>query len=189
MPYIKFDTIPSTNDFLKSYCKTQELPDFFYVITDHQSKGRGQHANTWESDCCKNILLSIYLKPYLSVTEQNILSQMVALSLVKVLQKFNISDIKIKLPNDILADGKKIAGVLIENKINGKNWIQSIIGIGLNVNQTNFKNLPMATSMKTLVGQDFEIKQIVDYLLGQLQFYYKVAPEQVSKEFNKWLNK
>ncbi len=189
MPYIKFDTITSTNDFLKSYCKTRELPDFFYVLAEQQTKGRGQSTKTWQSDCCKNILLSIYLRPEMALKDQNILSQIVALSIVKVLQKFNIPAIKIKLPNDILADGKKIAGILIENSLQQQNWKHSIIGIGLNVLQTEFEDLPHATSMKTLTGQDFDRSEIVNCLLKQLKIYFKKPATEVTTEFNKYLQK
>ncbi len=127
MDNIKFNTITSTNDFLKSYAKTHKISDFFYVLTDFQTGGRGQHSNIWQSECCENILISIYIKPDMALSQQAVLNQIVAVSIVKVLQKFNIPNVRIKLPNDILADGKKIAGILIENKIIGQKWLQSII--------------------------------------------------------------
>ena len=187
MSYIKFDTITSTNDFLKSYAETQDLKDFFYIVTDQQTKGRGQRSNIWQSECCKNVLISIFLKPNIEPAQQTILNQMVSLSIVKVLQKFNIPNVKIKLPNDIMAESKKIAGILIENKISGNKWLQSIIGIGLNVNQTNFVNLPMAVSMKSLTGQTYDRDLIIKLLLEQLQFHYKQQPEKLQDEFNKLL--
>ncbi len=187
MHYIKFDTITSTNDFLKYYAETQELNNFFYVYSEFQSNGQGQRSNVWQSECCKNILISIFLKPNIEPAQQTILNKMVSLSIVKVLQKFNIPGVSIKLPNDIMADGQKIAGILIENKISGNKWVQSIIGIGLNVNQTNFVNLPMAVSMKSLTGQTYDREQIIKHLIEQLQFHYKQQPEILQKEFNKLL--
>ena len=187
MSYIKFDTITSTNDFLKSYAGTHKPENFFYVYADYQSKGRGQHSNIWQSECCKNILMSIFLKPALSPEQQNLLNKIVSLSIVKVLQKFNIPGVRIKLPNDIMADAKKIAGILIENKIHGNKWQQSIIGIGLNVNQTDFVNLPTAISMKNLTGKTYDREQIMKLLIEQLRFHYGMSAEELEKEFNKWL--
>jgi len=189
MKYIKFDTIISTNDFLKSYAKSQKLPDFFYVYADEQTNGRGQGSNTWQSNCCKNVLMSIFLMPEIKAEKQQFISQITALAIVKVLQKFNIPNLQIKLPNDILADGKKIAGILIENVINQQDIKQSIIGIGLNVNQTNFVNLPMAISMKNLTGTDFNRDIIVTELVKQLKYFYNLPPDMVSEVFNKYLTK
>jgi len=187
MHYIKFDTIESTNDFLKSYAKTKKLPDFFYVYTDKQSKGRGQQSNTWQSDCCKNILISIFLQPKLSVSQQQQLNQIVALSIIKVLEKFNILKLNIKLPNDIMSDGKKIAGILIENVIRHQTWKQSIIGIGLNVNQTEFVNLPQATSMKLISGKDYNQEDIIALLIQELKENYQQNPDILSREFERLL--
>ncbi len=187
MNYIKFDTITSTNDFLKSYAANHKLKDFFYVTAEYQTKGRGQHSNSWQSECCKNVLISIFLKPDLTPDRQTELNRIVALSIVKVLEKFNIPAVRIKLPNDIMADGQKIAGILIENKINGKKWLQSIIGIGLNVNQTNFVNLPTAISMKNLTGQTFDRDKIIQLLMAHLQFYLQESPEKLKNEFDKLL--
>ena len=187
MEYIKFDTITSTNDFLKSYAETHEISDFFYVLADVQTGGRGQHTNIWQSECCKNILISIFLQPDIDLAQQARLNQIVAVSIVKVLQKFNIPNVRIKLPNDILADAKKIAGILIENKIIGQKWLQSIIGIGLNVNQSNFVNLPMAVSMKQITEINHDRDEIVKLLIEQLKICYQKSPEKIQNDFNNLL--
>ncbi len=187
MNYIKFDTITSTNDFLKSYGKIQSLPDFFYIYTDWQTGGRGQRTNTWQSDCCKNVLISYFLKPGLAVSQQAHLNQMVAVAIVKVLQKFNIPDLKIKLPNDIMADEKKIAGILIENIIAGQNWKQSIIGIGINVNQKRFEHLPQATSMSLLTRKNYDVEEIIKLLTQELKELYKQNSGVISRDFQRFL--
>ncbi len=187
MHYIKFDTIESTNDFLKRYSKEQALPGFFYVYTDLQTKGRGQHANSWQSACCKNILLSIFIQPDLPVEKQYILNQIVSIAIVKVLQKFNIPDIKIKLPNDIMSGGKKIAGILIENVISQKKWKQSIIGIGLNVNQTQFDALPNATSMKLVTQQDFDVETVLGTLVKTIKELCENKPNNLTELFENQL--
>ncbi len=187
MNYIKIDTINSTNEFLKSYSQTKDLPNFFYVITDLQTQGKGQRSNIWQSECCKNILISFYLKPDFSPAKQYLLNQIVSLSILAVLQKFNIPDVQIKLPNDILSGKKKISGILIENKIQHNKIIQSIIGIGLNVNQTDFVNLPDAVSMKMRTGTDYDKDTIVESLLDNLKKYHRTEPELLDELFNKYL--
>ena len=185
MNYIKFDTINSTNDFLKSYSKTTDLPDFFYVYTDFQESGRGQGSNVWQSVCCKNVLMSVFLRPGFELKEQAILSRIIALSIIKVLQKFNIHGLQIKLPNDIMADRKKIAGILIENQIAQNRWKSSIIGIGLNVNQTDFVNLPEATSVKKITGVEFEPEMIVHQLVEEIKKQYVRDADELKQEFEK----
>jgi len=187
MKYIKFDTITSTNDFLKSYSKIQKLPDFFYVYSDVQTKGRGQQSNIWQSDCCKNVLVSFYLEPAIPLTHQIRLSRIVALAIIKVLEKFNIPDLKIKLPNDIMSDGQKIAGILIENVIKKNTWQHSIIGIGLNVNQTNFHNLPNATSMTKITKKKYNIEEIILALKNELIRLNKQEDEILKQEFERLL--
>jgi len=185
MNYIKFDTITSTNDFLKRYGKITDLPDFFYVAADFQTKGRGQKVNTWQSECCRNILISFWLRPNIAVQDQQILSAVTALSLVKVLQKFNIPGVKIKLPNDILSGNKKIAGILIENSIKKNTWQNSVIGIGLNVNQTDFVQLPDATSMKKITGQNYNRQEIIDLLQTELKNHYTMPSHKIMTEFER----
>ncbi len=188
MKYIKFDTIDSTNDFLKSYSKTNRIDNFFYVYADYQNKGRGQHSNTWQSDCCKNLLLSIFFKPDWDLSQQQRLNQAVALSIVKVLQKFNICDVKIKLPNDIMSGNKKLGGILIENVIYKKQWKRSIIGIGLNVNQDNFVNLPQAVSMKNLTGVEYDREKLIKLLIDEFKKQIRRNPQSIKKEFDSLLN-
>ena len=187
MDYIKFDTINSTNDFLKSYSKTTELPDFFYAYADFQTGGRGQRSNVWQSACCKNVLLSIFIRPRFDLTRQAILNHVVSLSIVKVLQNFNIPALQIKLPNDIMSGKKKIAGILIENIIYKNQWKNSIIGIGLNVNQTDFVNLPDATSIKKITGVEYPPEMIVHQLVEEIKKQYARDAEELRTEFNNLL--
>jgi len=189
MNYIKFDTINSTNEFLKSYSQSQDLQDFFYVIADFQTQGKGQRANDWKSECCKNLLISIFMKPNFPVAQQYRLNHIVSLAIVDVLQQYDIPEVQIKLPNDILSGGKKISGILIENKIQQNEIKQSIIGIGLNINQTDFVHLPDAVSMKSISGKSFDIQQIAELLVQKLQNLYQSSPNVLEKRFKELLTK
>jgi len=183
MQYIKIDTINSTNDFLKNYQKETRLDNFFYVFAGFQTNGRGQRSNTWQSDCCKNVLMSILIYPEWKLTQQKILNQIISLSIIRILENFNVPGLQIKLPNDILADGKKIAGILIENVIYRNNWKSSVVGIGLNVNQTDFVNLPGAVSMKNLTGRNYDVEKLVHQLAAEIKQQVKRDAAGLQKEF------
>lgn len=165
----------STNQLLWQKANEQSLPEGFVIQTDFQSNGRGQGANTWESEKKKNLLCSLLLFPQkIDINQQFLLSEIVALAVKNVLQKELNKTIKIKWPNDIYVDNKKIAGILIENKIMGKQFATSIIGIGLNINQTHFfSNAPNPISMKILTQKDFDIKKIMLSIREEIMNYYK----------------
>ena len=187
MNSINFDTILSTNDFLKSYAKKNNLPDFFFVRANEQTKGKGQRTNVWQSECCKNILISYYVKYKIPAENQFLLNRIVSVSLIEFLQKFNIPDVKIKYPNDILSGFYKIAGILIENTIYKNHIKDSIIGIGLNVNQQKFKNLPFAVSMKMLTGKTYDLVELTEILTKILIENFDKKPEKISLLYEKYL--
>ncbi len=189
MKYIKFDTIDSTNDFLKNYLKSNHPIDFFYVFADEQTKGRGQRLNNWKSECCKNILISYAVRFPLPAQKHFLLNQIVSVAVIDFLEKFNISGLKIKSPNDIMAGYEKLAGILIENTIFKNQIKQSIIGIGINVNQTKFPDLPFATSMKNLTGMDYNRDQLIEELTYQLKLSFSKPEKEIIKQYNSYLYK
>jgi len=130
----------STNDLLRQMIRENDLPEGFVVQTDFQTDGKGQTGNSWESAKGENLLFSMVLYPQnIHPTEQFLLSQLVSLGLKKTLDQY-VDGITIKWPNDIYWNNKKIAGILIENVLQGKIIKHSILGIGLNVNQDTFKS-------------------------------------------------
>ncbi len=130
----------STNDFLTNLLKSKKISEGDSVITDYQHKGRGQRNNIWSSENGSNILFSFLLSPELMVKNQFYLHVIISNAIIKSLKKINI-DGKIKWPNDIYVQNKKIAGILIESFISGKKVQNSIIGIGINLNQKIFSGL------------------------------------------------
>ena len=143
---IWLDVAESSNDEAR---KTIDILDNLSVIAVRcQTKGRGQRTNTWETAPGKNLTFTIVLKDFeILPSEQIAISQITALSVVDFLALHGI-EAKIKLPNDIYVGAKKICGILIEHSLRGNRILHSIIGIGLNVNQTSFPSeLPNPTSM------------------------------------------
>ncbi len=151
MNIIKLNAIDSTNNYLKKIIVDEGISDYTVVTAKFQTEGKGQLGTKWDSEDSKNLICSVYKKDInIKAQDQFVISALVSLALIKTLRKANLSNLHIKWPNDIMSDNKKICGILIENIVK-ENYIKdSVIGIGLNVNQTIFNNLPNATSIKNL---------------------------------------
>lgn len=188
MKLIKLDAIDSTNDFLKGLSASQELENFTVVTAENQTKGRGQMGAVWNSEKSKNLIMSVFVKDLLvgldSIYQLNIAT---ALSIVEVLKKNNIKNLSIKWPNDIMSDNYKLAGILIENSFKSDGSIASIIGVGLNVNQTNFDNLPKASSMAVIANSNFNKEELVVLIVEQLKNNLKLLHSNSSVLWDNYL--
>ncbi|MGO4819341.1 biotin--[acetyl-CoA-carboxylase] ligase [Flavobacterium sp. W22_SRS_FP1] len=170
MKLIKLDAIDSTNDFLKGLSNEQQLENFTVVTAENQTKGKGQMGSVWDSEVGNNLTMSVFIKD--SVSEVNqifVLNVGVAIAIVQALENFNIPNLMIKWPNDIMSYNFKIAGILIENSIKSNGTIHSIVGLGLNVNQTNFINLPKASSLSVICDAQFDKEKIMYEVIEQLK--------------------
>jgi len=138
---IVLDEVDSTNDYLKSQVSNfKPLPEWTAIMAKHQTRGRGQRDNVWHTPADQNITVSLLIYPkYLPPQQQFYLNIFVSLGIIDWLKSIHI-EAQIKWPNDIMLANKKIAGILIENKVNSKGIVQSIIGIGINANQVDFPN-------------------------------------------------
>ena len=170
MPIIKLDAIDSTNDYLKRLSKESVLENYTIVMANEQTKGKGQMGAKWVSEKGKNLTMSILVKDF-ALRKENIfdLNIAVTVSVLNVLKNIQIPNITIKWPNDILSDSKKVAGILIENSLKPDSSLNSIIGIGLNLNQTNFENLPQATSLTCITGGIYDLEEIATKLKKSLE--------------------
>ena len=170
MNIIKLDAIDSTNDFLKKLSRNQLLTNFTVVSTLCQTKGRGQMGTVWQSEKGKNLTISILIKNVVSdITKIYDLNVAVSVAVFSVLQRLQITNLSIKWPNDIMAGDKKIGGILIENRIISATEIESVVGIGLNINQSIFPDLLGATSLYNLTGHTFDIDEIVQQSVLEIQ--------------------
>ncbi|MDL2304552.1 biotin--[acetyl-CoA-carboxylase] ligase [Bacteroides sp. OttesenSCG-928-D19] len=144
----------STNQFMQMIAGTEELVSGSIVLADFQTAGRGQVGNYWESEAGKNLTFSIFLCPTdVPANRSFVISEMASLSVKYTLDKY-IPDVSVKWPNDIYYQDRKIAGILIENTILQNKITQSVIGIGLNVNQTHFcSNAPNPISIAQITEQ------------------------------------
>ncbi len=155
MIYTHLHEVDSTNNYLfNKLSKGIDYCEGSVFYTFRQTEGRGQIGNSWESQPDKNIAFSILLKPtFIHPKEQFILSEIAALATVNILNSLGI-DFKIKWPNDIYYEDRKVAGILIENRISGNHLEHTIIGIGINVDQTIFlSDAPNPISIKQIISE------------------------------------
>lgn len=170
MHIIKVDATESTNSLAREWFNTNKNNSPICIVTNNQTSGRGQRGATWVSHPSKNLTFSvIYPKPAVEINDQFLVSAAVGLQIIKGLKQLKINNLKLKWPNDIMADGYKIGGVLIENILQNNQIKGSIIGIGLNVNQVEFPGLPKASSLKNLTGTVYNLEEVLSLILEHFE--------------------
>lgn len=171
---IRLEETTSTNSYLKILLREQYLEEGFVVVADFQTAGRGQVGNSWYSGKGENLLFSLLIYPTeIPANEQFIISRIVSLAIKNTLDQF-ADDIRIKWPNDIYWKDKKIAGILIENSLQGKVIENSIIGIGLNLNQQIFPmELPNPVSLRQITATEHDKDYILDLLTKEFFLLYR----------------
>lgn len=170
MKLIKLDAIDSTNEFLKGISTQQDLENFTVVTAENQTNGKGQMGAVWNSEVGKNLIMSVLVKDYLEdINTIFNLNIAIAMAVIATLKKNTIPDLSIKWPNDILSANKKIGGILIENSIKSDGTILSVVGLGLNVNQTNFEGLPKASSLAVIAGHEFDKEMLLFEIVANIE--------------------
>ena len=168
----RIDEISSTNDWLMTRILNQKFYEGTVVFASVQTKGKGQRGSQWFSQPYKSLTFSVLLKPsFLSPIHAFDLSICVALALSDSLNKLR-SGFKIKWPNDIYFEDKKIAGVLIENQMNRSVYQNAIVGIGVNVNELHFNELSNAISLKQIIGIEFPVEKVMEHICESLEARY-----------------
>lgn len=175
--YIRhLDVVDSTNRYLRDEADNLWVSgkEIVAVSAAHQTAGRGQRGNVWQSNSGENLLMSILVRPgcTLEVANQFLLSQAIAVSLHAAMKCHGI-DTRLKWPNDIYAGNRKLAGILVELDYSGAFVEQAIIGIGINVNQTEFPPMDrVPVSMKMLSGRDIPVDDVLRDVLSLFSYYY-----------------
>jgi len=180
---VKLNAINSTNSYLKKQDKAEFVKNLTVVVAKNQLYGRGQMQAKWQSEPGKNLTFSIlYRFKNLKLSKQVYLNCAVSLAIYKAVFPIIGKSLTIKWPNDIMADSKKLGGVLIENTVKSGLIKRSIIGIGLNVNQTVFpKKLVLATSLKIELKKEFDLDIILDDILNELLDTFKMIESKSYK--------
>ena len=171
-PLIELSTIDSTNIYAMGQIKEGLAKSGSCYTADFQTYGKGQHGRVWESSKGQNLLCSYILElktldksKKWAPTDQNGFSAAIALGARTFFDAYTNGDTKIKRPNDIYWRDRKAGGILIENQLKGKEWTWTVIGIGININQTVFSpEAPNPVSLKQITGRDWDILSLQEAL-------------------------
>lgn len=181
--YQCFDELSSTNDYVLDLLAKSKPPEGIAIRAATQSAGRGQYGSRWESESGQNLTLSVLFYPnWLKVNEQFFLSMAVALAVRDTVEACggkahkhlpSLSPITVKWPNDVYCGSEKVAGILLQNTIQGQQLQASVVGIGLNVNQCVFdKTLPNPSSMARVFKTRFDLDEVMGLLFENLEKRY-----------------
>ena len=171
---IHVNQIDSTNDYAIEQIKDPSfrLPSVIY--SDYQSRGKGQYGKEWHSESGKNLLCSLVLNNSFDINDQ--------------LLDVGLRNVLLKWPNDILINSKKIAGILINNKISDQRIKYSILGLGLNINQVSFPKFEReATSIINEVDCLYDVKLILDNLITAFQNRYTQNHDNLIEDYTNTL--
>ena len=166
MNWIKLDATPSTNAYLKNLLEAVPLTEDTLVTTSAQTQGRGQLGTSWVSEKGKNLTMSyLHFPNGVEVRRQFEINMAIALGAIEVLEGLGIPDLSVKWPNDILSSSYKIGGILIENQLKGRFISSTVIGLGLNVLQHDFPDLPFARSLVQCKAQEYDLETLAQSIV------------------------
>jgi len=168
---IHLDRVDSTSNYVATLISEGKARHGMVILAENQTNGRGQRGSVWQSESSKNLILSIYLEHSdLEIHHQEALTHFTSIAILNCLSKFGISSV-IKWPNDLLVTKKKIAGILIENQLRGNKITSSVIGIGLNILQTEF-DFPGSTSILSILNKSVHKEEVFETLIFELNSSY-----------------
>lgn len=172
--FLDFPDLPSTNQYAQHLLAKSKPIEGTVISTFHQHAGRGQIGSSWESEPFKNISLSVIFYPhFLSAQEQFALNLAFSLGVREFIAKYIEKSVKVKWPNDIYVNNRKICGILIQNTLAGSQVQSCILGIGINVNQIFFsEKVPNATSFSIETATNFPLYDLIEVLCHEIEKRY-----------------
>ncbi len=188
---IRLQTVDSTNRYLHD-CPPVGEEEMTVAVADYQTAGRGQGTNTWESEAGTNLLFSLMVHPcWMPVGRQFLLSMAGALALKETLDAY-IDFVTLKWPNDMYWRDSKLSGTLIETTVNSRGIGRCIFGIGLNVNQREFRSdAPNPVSLYQLLGREIDREHLLHEILHAFEHYYELLRQgrygEVSQRYHEAL--
>lgn len=179
MKIIKLNAIDSTNSFLKELERKSAQENYTTVLTNCQTSGRGQMYTQWLSEPFKNLTFSTLINlSKLKTDDKSYLSFAISLAVFDTLIEYGIPEVSIKWPNDILSGNQKICGILLESTISKGKIINSIAGIGLNVNQKYFEEEIQATSMIHFLKKETNLDDLLSLVVKNIKKYIQYIENQ-----------
>ena len=161
---VHFKEIDSTNNYLKN--SYQLLDDFTFAVADYQSHGKGRNDRVWQSNSGENLMFSFLIKNKELIKKAESFSILTAVEVASLIEKYDIDNVSIKWPNDILIGDKKVCGILLEGQV--PDYL--VVGVGLNVNQKEFPNdlRRPATSLSLEAKQPFDLEELKEKLFSNI---------------------
>lgn len=189
--FTELSEVTSTNTYVENLLKNTHLAEGSVVYTLNQTAGRGLENNRWESEPGKNLTATIVLYPeFLDASYQFYLTIILSLSTCDTVNYFiGNEESCIKWPNDIYHNVRKIAGILVKNEVMGKGISKTIAGIGLNVNQTHFKEAPNATSLKLITNTDIKVQDVLSKWHETVARYYHQLQNNAEDMMEQYLSR
>ena len=187
---ITLPIVDSTNNYAMAQAHARLAKEGNIYFALEQNSGKGQRGKTWKTEPGSNIIISLVLQPeMISPLNNFLLNASVALACCDFLKSIAGSQIRIKWPNDIYWRDRKAGGILIENIIHGKKWLYAIIGIGININQTEFDPaITNPVSVKQISGITHNIPLLISQLVQKIEIRYnsliEVESSQILNEYN-----
>lgn len=175
---IFFESVSSTNDTAINIGKKRDNPDGIVVIADEQSHGRGRFGRSWVSPPGVNLYFTVLLRPPILSRNASLLTLVSAVAVTTAIRDYTGLNAEIKWPNDILINGKKTAGILIDMKSDSNSLYFLAVGIGVNVNMSPEimpeEIRPHVTSLKTEIGKSLDKITLLSQILAELENHYKI---------------
>jgi BirA family biotin operon repressor/biotin-[acetyl-CoA-carboxylase] ligase len=171
---IRLDSVGSTNNYAATLLG-ENVPEGTLVSAREQTDGRGQRGNIWLSEAGKNLTLTYVLRPgFVFVTDQFLLNKAIAIAVARTAELINPgSFIRIKWPNDIFLDNRKLAGILVETSVKGSQIVSCLAGIGMNVNQVQFpEGSGNPISLAIELERELELEDVMNLLSKQMEVNY-----------------
>lgn len=169
-----FERLDSTNNYAAKLLSSGNCTDGTVIVADEQSSGRGRRQSLWESKPGENLLCSVVYRPhFIAPAEAFLINMVAAVAVQRMLKSYQIKA-QVKWPNDVLCSSEKICGILTETQIRGNQIGAAIIGIGLNINQTEF-TAPRCTSMGLATTTTFDRNEVLMRLCTHLEAVYLVC--------------
>jgi len=186
---IRIPQTVSTNAHLLELSNAESLAEGTVVVTNHQTQGRGQAGNSWESEPGANLTFSIILYPVsVKASDQFILSKVISLAVFDFISEIIPGSVSIKWPNDVYVGDKKISGILLENFIEGAYLTKTIAGIGVNINQERFlSNVPNPVSLRQLTGATYPLENCLQTLHARIASRYRMISVNAEKLHSDYL--
>lgn len=187
---VHLDSVTSTNTIARGLLQQDEAREGLVLVAEHQTEGRGQQNSSWESQGGKNLLCSFVFTPvFMAVHQQVFFNMAMCLAVCDTLEK-HTRGVKVKWPNDVYIHDKKVAGLLIENSVNGSAVKSAVVGIGLNVNQQSFEE-PKATSLFMSTGIEYAREEVLQHLVSAMGRRYAQLQlkqfERIKTDYHKQL--